>query len=72
MVRMPENLREERDRLWQMLDEKHSSEDVVSLEQAYTEFEIVLQKYGSAALQAWYQRRNAEIERNRRLGIEIS
>ncbi len=45
MVRMPENLREERDRLWQMLDEKHSSEDVVSLEQAYTEFEIVLQKY---------------------------
>ena len=72
MIRMPENLREERDKLWQMLDEKHSPNEKVSSEQAYAEFETILQKYGSPELRAWYQRRNGEIEKNRRLGIEIS
>ena len=72
MVRMPENLREERDKLWQMLDEKHSPNEEVSSGQAYAEFETILKKHGSPELQAWYQHRNGEIEKNRRLGIEIS
>lgn len=72
MVIMPENLREERDQLWQMLDEKHSPNEEVSSEQAYAEFKIILQKHGSPELKAWYKRRNAEIEKNQRLGIEIS
>ncbi len=69
---MPKHLREEQDKLVDIMASRHDPDEEIEPKDFIAELRALCEKYGSPELRAWHKEVEETVADNRRRGVELS